>query len=123
MPRTFKTANFTKAAKKARLSDSALCEAVEQVRKGQAVDLGGGVFKKRLGHNAYRSLILAKCGRHWIFEYLFAKNVRDNISASELDDLRQLAKTYADLTDAQVNELLAEGFFTEICDVQDPIQV
>jgi hypothetical protein len=66
MPRTFKTASLTKAAKKARLTDSALCEAVEQARKGQAVDLGGGVFKKRLGNNAYRSLILAKCGRRWI---------------------------------------------------------
>ncbi len=121
MPRTFKTVNFAKAAKKARFTDSSLCEAVDQARKGQAVDLGGGVFKKRLGNNAYRSLILAKCGKRWIFEYLFAKNVRDNISDSELNDLRLLAKTYAALTETQVNELLTEGFFTEICHGQDLI--
>jgi hypothetical protein len=123
MLHTFKTAGFAKAAKKARLTDSALCEAIQQARKGQAVDLGGGVFKKRLGNNAYRSLILAKCGKRWVFEYLFAKNVRDNISMSELEDLRQLAKTYAALTEAQVSELLTQGFFTEICHDQDPIQI
>jgi hypothetical protein len=115
MIRSFKTASFTKAAKKARITDAALCLAIQQALQGQAVDLGGGVFKKRLGNNAYRSLILAKCGKRWVFEYLFAKNVRDNIADSELDDLKQLAKTYAALTDTQVSALIAEGFFTEIC--------
>ncbi|MQX98883.1 hypothetical protein FB004_103293 [Sinorhizobium medicae] len=42
--RTFKTAWFSKAARKARISDKALCKAIEQVARGQADDLGGGVF-------------------------------------------------------------------------------
>lgn len=115
MIRTFKTAAFSKAAKKARITDAQLCQAVEQTRLGQAVDLGGGVFKKRLGNNAFRSLILAKCGKRWVFEYLFAKSSRDNFSESELDDLKVLAKTYSALTEAQTSELINEGFFTEIC--------
>jgi hypothetical protein len=58
--RAFKTAWFTKAARKARIEDDELCEAIEEVRKGQADDLGGGVFKKRLNKNMHRSIILAK---------------------------------------------------------------
>jgi hypothetical protein len=40
---------------------------------GQADDLGGGVFKKRLGRNLYRSLILAKGRRHWVYALSFRK--------------------------------------------------
>jgi len=41
---------------------------------GQADDLGGGVYKKRLGKNLYRSIILAKGGQHWVYEFFFAKS-------------------------------------------------
>jgi hypothetical protein len=46
--RAFKTARFSKDAKKARIKDAELCLAIQQVFLGQADDLGGGVFKKRL---------------------------------------------------------------------------
>jgi len=62
--RTFKTVWFAKAARKARISDSELCDAIREVMNGQADDLGGGVFKKRLNKNMYRSIILAKGGRY-----------------------------------------------------------
>ncbi len=62
LKRAFKTSWFAKVAKKARIKDSELCEAIRQVMDGQAVDLGGGVFKKRLNDNKHRSLILAKGG-------------------------------------------------------------
>ena len=58
--RTFKTAWFSKAARKALIADKELCAAIAQVRKGQCDDLGGGVFKKRLDKNRHRSIILAK---------------------------------------------------------------
>lgn len=113
--RTFKTAWFAKAARKAHISDDELCEAIQEVTKGQADDLGGGVFKKRLNKNRHRSIILAKGGRYWIYEYLFAKKDRANIDDKELSDFRILAKTYAGLSDKQVNQLLEDGDFTEIC--------
>ncbi|MEO8813373.1 MAG: type II toxin-antitoxin system RelE/ParE family toxin, partial [Caulobacteraceae bacterium] len=62
--RTFKTAWFAKSARKALIDDAALCKAIAEVRKGQADDLGGGVFKKRLDKNRRRSLILAKGGAY-----------------------------------------------------------
>lgn len=71
--RFFKTAWFAKAAKKARIADSELCLAITQVILGQADDLGGGVFKKRLGKNLFRSVIVTKAGEFWVFEFLFAK--------------------------------------------------
>jgi hypothetical protein len=58
--RVFKTAWFAKAAKKARTGDPELCAAIREVQRGQADDLGGGVFKKRLDDNMHRSLVLAK---------------------------------------------------------------
>ena len=60
--RTFKTAWFAKVARKARISDRDLCKAIQQVALGQADDLGGGVFKKRLNENRHRSIVLAKAG-------------------------------------------------------------
>lgn len=81
----------------------------------QAYDLGGGVFKKRLNDNMHRSIVLAKGGRHWVYEYLFAKKDRDNIADDELAAFRVIAKGYAALTEAQVAELVRTKHFVEIC--------
>lgn len=113
--RVFKTARFSKDAKKARISDAELCAAIRQVMAGQADDLGGGVFKKRLNDNMHRSIILAKGGRYWVYEYLFAKKDRDNIEDDELTAFRSLAKAYAGLTDVQIAALVRGKDIVEIC--------
>jgi RelE toxin of RelE / RelB toxin-antitoxin system len=59
---TFKTAWFAKAARKAHITDDELCFAIQRVSLGQVDELGGGVFKKRLRKNQYRSIILARAG-------------------------------------------------------------
>ncbi len=92
--RVFKTAWFAKAARKAHIPESELCASIRQVMLGQADDLGGGVFKKRLGKNLYRSIIVAKGGQYWIYAYLFAKQDRANIE-DELVAFRKLAVLYA----------------------------
>lgn len=113
--RTFKTARFAKDAKKSKIRDDELCQAIKQVQRGQADDLGGGVHKKRLNDNLHRSIILAKGGAYWIYEYLFAKKDRDNIDDDELLAFRLLAKSYAGLTEHQLALLLANRDFVEIC--------
>jgi hypothetical protein len=113
--RVFKTAWFTKAAKKAHIADEELCSAIRQVMLGQADDLGGGVYKKRLGKNHYRSIILAKGGDYWVYEFLFAKQDIANIPDVKLTQLRLLAKTYAELTASQVTEFLLNADWMEIC--------
>lgn len=113
--RAFKTAWFNKAAHKALISDSELCKAIQEAMLGQADDLGGGVFKKRLNSNMHRSIILAKGGNYWIYEYLFAKKDRENIDTAELQSFRNLAKVYAKLTAIQLNQLVHNQHLMEIC--------
>ena len=116
--RAFKTSWFSKVAKKARIKDSDLCEVIQQVIDGQAVDLGGGVFKKRLNDNKHRSIILAKGGCYWIYEYMFAKKDRDNIEDNELADFRKLAKLYSELSTNQMDQLVKDKSLIEICHEQ-----
>ena len=113
--RVFKTAWFAKHARKSAIDDVQLCLAIKQVMAGLADDLGAGVYKKRLNDNMHRSIILAKGGGFWVYEYLFAKKDRDNIDNDELNAFRQLAKRYAELTQFQLEALISGGHFVEIC--------
>jgi hypothetical protein len=112
--RLFKTKGFAVQASKAWITDQELREAFAEMLKGQADNLGGGVWKKRLNANRHRSIVLAKGGQHWIYQVLFAKQDRSNISPMELMQLRKLAKAYAQLTDEQIKALLALQEFVEI---------
>ena len=112
--RAFKTAWFAKAALKARIGDEELCSALRQAIQGPAGDLGGGVFRKRLGKNRFRAILLTIRGRFWVFEYLYAKNDRANIDSAELEDLRNLAKGYSTLSDRQVDQLRQYNDWMEI---------
>ncbi len=121
--RFFKTAKFAKEARKAKIKDPVLCDVILQVMRGQADDLGGGVFKKRLNDNLHRSIILAKDATYWVYEFLYAKKDRDNIHDGELLAFRLLAKSYANLTASQLSQLLAAKDLLEICnDDEDQIQ-
>jgi hypothetical protein len=113
-PRAFKSAWFARAAKKAKISEIELCKAIAQVMAGQADDLGGGVYKKRLSHNQYRSIILARGGDYWVYQYLFAKQDRANIDDDELKILRAAAKEYAILSPEQADQEVAAGRWIEI---------
>lgn len=113
--RAFKTAWFAKNARKALISDAVLCAALREVQAGQCDDLGGGVFKKRVAKNDYRSIILSKNGQLWIYEYLFAKKDRDNIDDKELAAFRKLSSAYAALTPDQLVSLCNKGDLQEIC--------
>ena len=112
--RAFKTTWFGKAAKKVRIDDPALMAAILEIMKGQADDLGGGVFKKRLNENMHRSIVLAKGGRHWVFAYLFAKKDRANIDPDELAAFRKLAQAYGRMSNAGLASALSQGDLQEI---------
>lgn len=114
--RVFKSAWFAKAARKARIPDTELCAAIRQVMLGQADNLGGGVYKKRLSRNRYRSIILARGGRYWVYTYLFAKQDRPNIEEDELFAFRALAALYAKKTDAEIAKERELKELLEICD-------
>ena len=90
--------------------------AIREVIQGQADDLGGGVFKKRLNKNMHRSIILAKGGRYWIFAYLYAKKDRANIDDDELAAFRKLAQAYGRMTNLELEAALIQGDLLEIID-------
>jgi hypothetical protein len=113
--RVFKSAWFTKTAAKAHISDQELCDAIVQVINGQAIDLGGGVFKKRLNRNQHRAIILSKSRNFWVYEYVFAKKDMENISEAELVAFRKLTKAYATLSTDHLIMLLKNRDWTEIC--------
>jgi hypothetical protein len=117
--RAFKTAWFAKTARKALIDDEALCQAIAEVRLGQADDLGGGVFKKRLDKNRHRSLILAKGRCYWVYAYLFAKKDRANIDEDELRAFRKLADLYSRKTDVEIEMELKAKELVEICNGGD----
>lgn len=96
--RVFKTKLFGRFAKKERITDPMLCEAVRRVRAGQIdADLGGGVIKQRIARpgggksGGYRSIILFRQGGHVFFAYGFAKSDQANIDVNELKVFRKLA--------------------------------
>ncbi len=65
--------------------------------------------------NQYRSIILTKVGTFWVYEYLFAKQDRANLDHDELIEFRKLAKAYGTLTPEQMNRLLHDQDWMEIC--------
>ena len=94
--------------------DKALSKAIRQVAVGQADDLGGGVFKKRLNDNMHRSIVLAKAGEFWVFAYLFAKKDRANIDDDELLAFRKLAELYRRKTQTDLEAEIGIGALLEI---------
>ena len=78
-------------------------------------DNSARVFKKRVGGNLYRSIILSKGGQYWVYVFMFAKQDRANIDDAELREFRKLAHAYEQLTTSQLARLLSDKDLTEIC--------
>lgn len=77
--------------------------------RGQADDLGGGIFKKRLYDNQHRSIVLAKGGKLWVFAFLCAKKDRPNIDPDELAAFRKLARPTRGSRPPELDQALDEG--------------
>lgn len=112
--RAFKTAWFAKAARKQGIPEAELRAAVRDVLRGQAEDLGGGVFKKRMQRNLRRAIPVAKGRRFWIFVYIFAKSDRANIDQTELFAFRKLAALYGRKSEEDIEREIAVGALVEI---------
>src|SRR4051812_11467341 len=119
--RVFKNAWFRKFARKKRISDAALCEAVDRAERGLIdADLGGSVIKQRIARlgagrsGGYRALIFFRAGTRAVFAFGFAKRDLDNIDEDDERDLKATAKLTLGLTNADMNRLVALGEFEEV---------
>src|SRR5215813_6238450 len=94
-------------ARRQRISDASLREAIERAGRGLIdADLGGGIIKQRVARagqgrsGGHRMLVAYRAGRRAAFFYAFAKNERDNIDPGELLTLREVGAAWF-VADAQ----------------------
>jgi len=99
-----------------------LCKAVDEMAGGlHDGDLGGNVFKKRVGvggrgkRGGARTIIATNFSGLWFFLYVFKKNARPNITHIELEALQEVAGMLLNTTVQQLNEAIANGKLEEIC--------
>jgi hypothetical protein len=99
--RIFKTKWVARFARRERISDRSLSEAVKRAERGSIdADLGGGIIKQRVSRQGqgrsggYRMLVAYRAGSRAVFLYAFAKSERENIDGAELLTLREIGSAW-----------------------------
>jgi hypothetical protein len=118
--RVFKTKWLVRYARRERIADSSLREAIERAGRGSIdADIGGGVIKQRVARSGqgraggYRMLIAYKAGTRAVFLYAFAKNERENIEPDELLTLREIGAGWLAADVQRIAHALDEGILQE----------
>ena len=121
--RVLKTKNFARWARKERLDDRSLVNAVGEIRRGLVdAQLGGGLVKKRVARSGsgksggFRTLLASNLHDRFVFLFGFAKNERDNVDDDELADLKRIARGYLTMSDESLHRALGTGMLQEIDD-------
>jgi hypothetical protein len=119
--RIFKTKLFVRYARRERIDDVSLREAIERAERG-LVDgnLGSDVIKQRVARKGqgrsggYRVLIAYQRSNRAVFLYGFAKSERENIDDDELATLQDIAAGWLKANDAKLGRAIADGFVQEV---------
>ncbi|HWU50940.1 MAG TPA: type II toxin-antitoxin system RelE/ParE family toxin [Asticcacaulis sp.] len=127
LARIYKNAWFEKFARKEKIEDATLVEAIRNAEKGLIdADLGGGVIKQRVARpgagksGGYRTIIFYKAQDRAVFVYGFAKNDRANLEPDELKEYRLAAGLVLGLTEAQIAAQVEAGKWVKVtCDDED----
>ena len=119
--RIYKLKSFTRFQRAERISDAALVAAVRRAVDGLIeADLHGGLIKQRVAREGqgksggYRTLIAFRRGERAVFLFGFAKNMRSNIDADELEDLRSRGQGFLALAADRLARLVEDGDLTEV---------
>ena len=119
--RVFKNKSFVRFAKKAKISDTALCKAIADAERGLIdADLGGGVIKQRVARSSegksggFRTMILFRTGTRAFFVHGFAKNQQDNISDKELIALKLFASKMLNYNEIELAQMLDKNILVEV---------
>lgn len=119
--RIFKTRWFARYVKRERIETALLVEAIERAGSGLIdADLGGHVIKQRVARQGkgrsggYRTLIAFRSGTRAVFLYGFAKNERENIDASELATLKEIAAAWMAADEGKIAKAIADGVLQEL---------
>ena len=125
--RVFKNSRFHKFARKEKISDAMLCEAVERAERGQIdADLGAGLIKQRVARpgagksGGFRTLVFFRAETRAVFAFGFAKSDMANLDDAEEAYLKKAAKLVLGFADTQMDAEVAAGRMFEVnCDEQD----
>ena len=119
--RIFKAKSFARFARRERISDASLREAVRRAERGLVdADLGGGVLKQRVARpgegrsGGYRVLIAYRAKTRSVFLFGFAKSERENIDDDELATLRDIAKGWLQASAGALARAVADGLIQEV---------
>jgi hypothetical protein len=121
--RVFKTKWLARYARRERIADRGLREAVERAARGLVdADLGGGIIKQRVSRagqgrsGGYRLLLAYRSGHRAVFLYGFAKRERENIDADELLTLREIGAAWLAADAGRIARAIEEGVLQEVAD-------
>lgn len=119
--RIFKTRLFDKWARKEKLSDSLLKQAIHEMEQGLIdANLGGHVYKKRIPlkgqgkRGSARSILVFQITMKAFFIFGYAKNEKANVSDQELKLAKILAKELLNYSDDQLDKLVKESKLIEV---------
>lgn len=121
--RIFKTREFARLIRKTDITDEMLRLAVQRAGKGLVdAHLGSGLIKQRIGRpgqgrsGGYRSIIALRVNDRAIFLHCFAKNDQANIADAKVRALRELAVSFLNFTDGQIEYLIKARELVEVKD-------
>ncbi len=119
--RIFKTKWFARWAYAEGVTDAALLSAVAEMRRGLIdANLGGHVFKKRVGINGrgkrggVRTLLAFRLGEQAFFVFGFAKSERANVSDKGLVALKLLGEQLLGYDVRTLSQALRTGELHEV---------
>lgn len=117
----FKVRAFARWARKEKIADALLWEAVSEMQRGLIdADLGAGVCKKRISASSRgkrgggRTIVAFQTNKHTFFMFGFLKNERSDIDQKELKALRVYAGYLLGLKDEQIARLINEQELLEV---------
>lgn len=117
----FKTKWFARFARREKLSDKSLREAIERAEHGLIdADLRGGLIKQRVARSGqgksggYRTIVAYRAKGFAIFLSAFAKSERENIGPEELESLRATAEIWLKANKNALREALESGRIEEV---------
>jgi hypothetical protein len=119
--RVFKTRWFAGFARRERISDASLRDAVRRAERGLVdADLGGGVIKQRVARpgqgrsGGYRMLMAYRKKSRTVFLFGFAKSARANVEDDELATARDIARGWLEAENTALAKALQDGIIQEV---------
>ena len=120
----YKTRGFARFARRERIKDDKLCEAVARAERGLIdADLGSGVIKQRLSRQGkgrsggYRVIVFYRTSTRTVFVDGFAKSDQDNIDDGDVARFKDLAREFLGHSEKTVQALVGAGAWIEVeCD-------